>query len=49
MKIPGAFADKASSTAGCSPDEDGTASVVDEHSDLLSEVLMKVCEERDLP
>mmetsp|Transcript_19697 Transcript_19697/g.24294 ORF Transcript_19697/g.24294 Transcript_19697/m.24294 type:complete len:419 (+) Transcript_19697:2211-3467(+) len=53
MKLPGAFVDVASSVNGCNVDcdggEDGMASVIDENSDFLSQVLMKVCEERDLP
>jgi len=36
-------------TVTCDGDEDATASIINEESDFLSEVLMKVCEERDLP
>jgi hypothetical protein len=50
MKQPGAFADMFSNAAAkCSPTEDDTPSVIDENSDFLSEILMKVCQERDLP
>mmetsp|Transcript_30835 Transcript_30835/g.44873 ORF Transcript_30835/g.44873 Transcript_30835/m.44873 type:complete len:1098 (-) Transcript_30835:303-3596(-) len=35
--------------ADCGGDTDVAASVIDENSNFLSEVLMKVCEERDLP
>jgi hypothetical protein len=50
MKVPGAFAIALSATdASCSPQEEDTPSVIDENSDFLSQVLMKVCEERDLP
>jgi hypothetical protein len=48
MKEPFAFV-ASGDTNNCGPDEDNTASVIDEHSDLLSDVLMAVCEERDLP
>ena len=51
MKVPGAFADGALANCapiGCEGEED-IASVINEKSDFLSEVLMKVCEERDLP
>ena len=53
MKQPGAFADQASGSAecvvNCDGAEDEAATVLDENSDFLSEVLMKVCEERNLP
>jgi hypothetical protein len=51
MKQPGAFVDMLrNDLADWNDDEpDDSPSVVDEGSDLLSEVLMKVCEERDLP
>jgi len=53
MKQPFAFADVTDNSAECSVacdgEEDATASVIDENSDFLFEVLMKVCEERDLP
>lgn len=51
MKVPGAFAQVLSSfrTSGCNVSEEDVPSAIDENSDLLSEVLMKVCEERDLP
>jgi hypothetical protein len=51
LNQPFAFTDLLSS--GCDTECDGAevelASVIDEDSDFLSEVLMKVCEERDLP
>lgn len=47
MYEPFAFA-KAPATA-CIGTEDDAPSVVNEQSDFLGEVLMKVCEERDLP
>lgn len=51
MSQPGAFADAGSieQMANCDTAEDGSPSIIDENSDFLSEVLMKVCEERDLP
>lgn len=48
MKEPFAFV-TSGDTMNCDTEEDNTASVIDEHSDLLSDVLMAVCEERDLP
>lgn len=49
MKEPGAFAYLQSGNDGCDETEDEVPSVINETSDLLCEVLMKVCEERDLP
>ena len=53
LQQPGAFVDIASANDNCNQDcgggEDGTASIINENSDFLSEVLMAVCEERDLP
>lgn len=53
MKQPFAFVDQASSGAdcvlGCDGAEDEAPTVLDENSDFLSEVLIKVCEERNLP
>ena len=51
MKEPFAFVDVTSGgdATNCDPEEDNTASVIDENSDFLSDVLMVVCEERDLP
>ena len=53
MKQPFAFANVVSPDATCASSCDGggdtVASIIDESSDFLSEVLMKVCEERDLP
>jgi hypothetical protein len=53
MKQPGAFATMASAAGShatsCDGAEDEAPSVIDEHSDFLSQVLMQVCEERDLP
>ena len=53
MLQPFAFADVILSDATCSSscqgEGDTVASVINENSDFLSEVLMKVCEERDLP
>lgn len=51
MKQPFAFVDVTQNS--CDPDcdggEEGMASVINESSDFLTHVLMKVCEERDLP
>jgi len=51
MKEPGAFAQVVidNGTASCTGDDEDAPSIIDEHSDLLSDVLMKVCEELDLP
>ena len=53
MKQPFAFVDQTASGAdcvvGCSGAEDEAPTVLDENSDFLSEVLIKVCEERNLP
>lgn len=48
LKAPGAIA-SAVERGDCTTSEDNTPSVIDEHSDFLTKVLMKVCEERDLP
>lgn len=53
MKQPGAFVEQTSGNAecvvNCAGAEDEAPTVLDEKSDFLSEVLMKVCEERNLP
>jgi hypothetical protein len=49
MKQPGAFADGTSDGGACNGTEDDAPSIIDENSNFLSQVLMKVCEERDLP
>lgn len=52
MKQPFAFVDQTTNmecNVSCDSAEDDTPSVIDENSDFLSEVLMRVCEERDLP
>lgn len=52
MKQPFAFVDQASGNdcvVNCDGAEDEAPTVLDENSDFLSEVLMKVCEERNLP
>jgi hypothetical protein len=52
MKKPFAFVDATNANdcvVNCDGAEDEAPSVIDENSDFLSEVLMKVCEERDLP
>lgn len=50
MREPFAFTNIAANCeVDCAGVEDDLASVIDEHSDFLSDVLMKVCEERDLP
>lgn len=49
MKLPGAFADVSTAAAACDPQEEDSPTLIDENSDFLSKVLMKVCEERDLP
>eukprot|EP00540_Astrosyne_radiata_P008500 CAMPEP_0116863464 /NCGR_PEP_ID=MMETSP0418-20121206/24243_1 /TAXON_ID=1158023 /ORGANISM="Astrosyne radiata, Strain 13vi08-1A" /LENGTH=240 /DNA_ID=CAMNT_0004498501 /DNA_START=21 /DNA_END=743 /DNA_ORIENTATION=+ len=48
MKQPGAFAKPDGSPLDCDG-EDDVGSIIDESSDFVSQVLMKVCEERDLP
>lgn len=49
MTQPGAFADTVGARILCEGPDDDYPSVIDENSDLFGEVLMKVCEERDLP
>ena len=51
MMEPFAFVDAANAdcVVNCDGVEDEAPSVIDENSDFLSEVLMKVCQERDLP
>lgn len=53
MKTPFAFVDQARGNTECVVDcdggEDEAPTVLNENSDFLSEVLMKVCEERNLP
>jgi hypothetical protein len=51
MKVPGAFAMVLGTegTKDCSGNDEDYPSIIDEHSDFLSDVLMRVCEERDLP
>ena len=53
MKQPGAFIDQTNAfndcAVNCDGAEDDSPTVLDETSDFLSEVLMKVCEERNLP
>ena len=51
MKVPGAFAEVVGSFGkkDCSGSDADYPSIIDEHSDFLSDVLMKVCEELDLP
>ncbi|CAB9528763.1 expressed unknown protein [Seminavis robusta] len=53
MKQPFAFVDQTNNMADCVVNcdgaEDDSPTVLDENSDFLSEVLMKVCEERNLP
>lgn len=49
MKEPGAFAQAVKDKSSCDGSNDDSPSVVDENSDLLADVVMKVCEERDLP
>lgn len=49
MKEPGAFVTAARSYNICNGTEDDVPSIIDENCDFLSQVLMKVCEERDLP
>ena len=46
---PGAFAAAARASGGCDGTEEDIPTAIDESSDFLSEVLMTVCEERDLP
>lgn len=50
MKQPFAFVEiSRTDTNRCDSAEDEIPSVIDENSDFLSQVLMRVCEERDLP
>jgi hypothetical protein len=57
MSVPGAFADISSAMGNnnncdpseCDVGEEEMASLINENSNFLSDVLMKVCEERDLP
>ena len=50
MNEPGAFATVvAGCSTSCSPEDDESPSLIAENSDFVIEVLMKVCEERDLP
>jgi hypothetical protein len=53
MKQPFAFVDQTNGNTDCVVNcdgaEDESPTVLDENSDFLSEVLMKVCEERSLP
>jgi hypothetical protein len=49
MTQPGAFADASGARTMCKESDDDYPSIIDENSDLFGEVLMKVCEERDLP
>lgn len=51
MYEPFAFAKAqlAAQSSACNGSEDDAPSIVNEQSDFLGEVLMKVCEERDLP
>jgi hypothetical protein len=50
MKVPGAFAQAISSygISDCKETDEELPSVIEENGDLLHDVLMKVCEERDL-
>lgn len=52
MKVPFAFTDSTSSSNNCGGGEscggEELASVINEDNDFLSDVLMKVCEERDI-
>lgn len=49
LREPFGFVPVISAQTNCLSPEDEAPSVIDEASDFLSEVLMKVCEERDLP
>lgn len=50
LTAPGAFAEAiVAGGSQCDPSDDDLATQIDENSDLLSDVLMKVCQERDLP
>jgi hypothetical protein len=50
MRQPGALAVVASAATNCCPEgQEELPSLIHESSEFLSEVLMKVCEERDLP
>jgi hypothetical protein len=48
MKQPGAFAQTVGADT-CSPVADSLPTVIDENCDFLTDVLMKVCEELDMP
>uniref|UniRef100_A0A7S1Y6Y3 Glucuronate isomerase n=1 Tax=Grammatophora oceanica TaxID=210454 RepID=A0A7S1Y6Y3_9STRA len=45
---PGAFATAAAAATACPPGEEAMSSLVDENCDLLTQVLMPVCQERQL-
>jgi mannitol-1-phosphate/altronate dehydrogenase len=49
MKEPGAFAKAQVGGDDCSPVAEDSPTVINEDSDFVSQVLMKVCEERNLP
>ena len=50
IKQPRAFTEAfGGGPSGCNGTKEDSPSAVAEHSDLLSEELMKVCKERDLP
>ena len=52
MKQPFAFVQSSQNNdceVQCNGEDEGVGSLIDENSDFLSEVLIKVCEERDLP
>jgi hypothetical protein len=49
LKLPGAFAQLKNQEISCNSTEDDSPSVINENSDFLGNVLMKICEERDLP
>eukprot|EP00980_Cylindrotheca_fusiformis_P018319 scaffold5975_cov99-Cylindrotheca_fusiformis.AAC.4 len=49
LQEPFDFVAVTSGQTNCQPAEDELPSVIDENSDFFSQVLMKVCEERDLP
>jgi hypothetical protein len=49
MKEPGAFSQFQNQRVACDGTDDELPSIINENSDLLCDVLMKVCEERDLP
>jgi hypothetical protein len=49
MKVPFAFTDLSSNECSGCEETDNMPTVLNEHSNFLTDCLMKVCEERNLP